>query len=177
MVGVPRRRLRGWVSGVVIGVAVLASAGALVFAVAYRPGAEDSAAVTGDAPSEAGPVGGTADKDFCVAIAPLVKEANDTDRSFSGLGEPGTAARDAGIPGFQASVRDWLTRVEPVLDEHAGASGFMTRNVNRYVDDRRIYAAMLRAGPAAAEDTAAWNGQLMALGAPYEVCRKLGVWW
>jgi hypothetical protein len=62
-----------------------------------------------------------------------------------------------------------------VLDEHSIPPRYVTRTLQRYIDDMRLYVASIRPGPATDADTATWTDSLAALGGPFEVCNALGV--
>lgn len=172
---IPRRRGR-WITNSATAIGVIAGGAALVLSLTYHHSAP--AAAPSPAPAVvAGPVGGAADKALCAAIVDLVNEANTTDTAFAGLGTDGSPERDAAIPGYQAAVRDWVTRIEPVLATHPGASEYLLRTLHRFTDDRRIYAAMRGTGPEGSDETAARSDELLALGAAYDVCPKLGPGW
>jgi len=118
-----------------------------------------------------------ADRELCEAIAPLIRESADAGRGFVNLGPTGTPARDAGIPQYQASVSDWVERIQPILDQHPDADAFFKRTLQRFIDDTRIYATSIRPGPETDADAAAWNDKLVAIGGPFDVCHRLGVQW
>ena len=153
--------------GIVAAVALSGTALALSLTRSEPEGPSQSAAAT--PASTPGPVGGPADRELCEAIAPLVQENTNTVNTFAGLGERGTSERDAGIAGFQASIRDWVSRIEPVLEGHPSASAYLTRNFQWYIDSNRIYASQLKPGRGNPADEAAWNDASVALGAGTEV--------
>ncbi len=165
---------RWWRAGGTVAAVGMSVAAAVILVT--RPAAEP-VADTPPATVTEGAVGGPADKALCAAVAPLAKEASAVDTALANTGAYGTPASDAAIPAFKAGVQDWLNRIEPVLAAHPDASGYLLRNLHRYVDDRRIYAAMLDPGKEQPEYIASWHDELVALGAPYEVCPPLGAWW
>jgi hypothetical protein len=116
-----------------------------------------------------------ADKALCTAIAPLIKEDAERGKAFVGLGDSGTPARDGAIPDFLHYTQDWTKQIQPVLDQHPDASPYLTRTLQRYIDDRRIYAGNIRPGPEQDADAAAWNDATVAIGGPLEVCGNLGI--
>jgi hypothetical protein len=120
----------------------------------------------------------TADRALCQAIAPLMKEGDARAKAFVNLGQSGTPERDAGIAQFVADTQSWADRVQKVLDQHKDPPRFLTRTLQRYIDDVRLYAVNIRPGPATEFDTAAWNDSVVAYGGPVGVCPTLGVqWW
>ncbi|MGB3674256.1 MAG: hypothetical protein WA988_07450 [Candidatus Nanopelagicales bacterium] len=173
--GRSRRRASAGVAGIVAALAL--SGTALGFALTTPSGTNTQQQTVAPIPAESGgPVAGPADRALCEAITPLVKENDSIVNAFAGLGDRGSPPRDAGIPGFQASIRDWVSRVEPVLNAHPEASDYLARNLQRYIDDNRIYAANLKRGPGVPADVAAWDDATVAIRAGSDVCRtQLGV--
>jgi hypothetical protein len=119
----------------------------------------------------------SADRQLCEAVGPLLRESNETGKAFVNLGETGTPARDAGIPGYEASVLDWIKRIQPVLDRYPSADPYLRRMLQRMVDDIHSFATSIRPGPSTDPDSAAWNDATVAYGGPYDVCHRLGVQW
>jgi hypothetical protein len=117
----------------------------------------------------------TADKALCEAIAPLIKESTEQKNAFVALGHTGTPERDAGIPDFRSKTQEWVGQAQQVLDEHSIPPRYVTRTLQRYIDDMRLYVASIRPGPATDADTATWTDSLATLGGPFEVCNALGV--
>jgi hypothetical protein len=115
------------------------------------------------------------DKALCEAIAPAIKESNAEAKAFVALGHTGMPERDAGIPAYVAQTEDWVKRAQSVLDAHLTPSSYLTRSLQRYIDDVHAYVGNIRPGPASDGDTAAWNDSLVALSGPFEVCGDLGV--
>jgi hypothetical protein len=97
--------------------------------------------------------------------------------TFVNLGHTGTPERDAGIANYEASVLDWIKRIQPVIDDHLSADPYLRRMLQRTVDDTHSYSTSIRPGPENDADAAAWNDKLVAIGGPFEVCRRLGVEW
>jgi hypothetical protein len=119
-----------------------------------------------------------ADKALCQAIAPLMAESADIGKKFVNLGHTATPERDAGIPQFQADVEDWARRIEPIVDDDPGPPRFLTRTLQRYIDDTRLYAASIRPGPETEYDREAWADRVVAYGGAFAECPKVGVqWW
>jgi hypothetical protein len=114
------------------------------------------------------------DKALCQAIAPLIKDSNAEAKAYTSTAN-GTPERDAATPGFVNQTNDWVKRAQPVLDQYSTPPRFLTRTLQRYIDDMRLFANSLRPGPSTDADRAAWNDSLVALGGPYEVCGDLGV--
>jgi hypothetical protein len=178
----PRPRRRGLLTTVGLVTAILLATAALAVGIiaVKRPTASTSPGRTLPVASPtSSPATDTAaaDRELCNAVGPLLRESNETGKAFVNLGRTGTPPRDAGIPDYQTSVLDWVQRIQPVLDAHADADPFLTRTLQRMVDDIRIYATSIRPGPETDADAAAWNDATVAYGGPYGVCHQLGVQW
>jgi hypothetical protein len=118
-----------------------------------------------------------ADDALCQAIAPLIKESIQDGKDFVNLGFSGTPERDGGIPAYKDKVDAWAARIQPVLDQHATPPRYLTRMTQMFIDFTQSYAESIRPGPATDFDNTAWNDRVVALGGPYEVCKKHGVTW
>jgi hypothetical protein len=172
----PRRR-KSVLAGAGIVIAIALGLAALVVSliglgragIGGQPSAQPTASGTGSGSTEA------ADRALCTAIAPLIKESSARGKQFAVLGDLGTPPRDAGIDAFMVDTLDWAKRTEVVVAAHRDASPFFIRTLQRYTDDRRLYAANIRPGQRADADAAAWNDSLVALGGPFEVCGDLGI--
>jgi hypothetical protein len=136
-----------------------------------------SSSVASPSPSAAASDTTAADRKLCEAVGPLLRESNDTGKAFVNLGNPGTPARDAGIQAYEASVLDWVKRIQPVLDGNPSADPYLRRSLQRMIDDIRVYAINIRPGPETPPDAAAWNDATIGYSGPYEVCHQLGVQW
>lgn len=165
-----------------LAVAILLAAAALVVGTIAisRPTSSIPANRTPPAasPTASAPTDTTAaDRQLCEVVGPLLRESDETGKGFVNLGDPGTAARDAGIPNYEASVLDWVKRIQPVLDSHPKANPYLRRMLQRMIDDIHSYATNIRPGPETAPDAAAWNDASVAYGGPFDVCHRLGVQW
>lgn len=116
-----------------------------------------------------------ADRALCEAIAPLIKESSGNKNDFVKLGEPGSPERNAGIPNFVEITQDWVSRAQEVLDAHAEPPRYLTRTLQRYVDDMRLFVDGLRPGPEDDADRALWTDSIGALGGPLTTCLDQGV--
>jgi hypothetical protein len=129
-------------------------------------------------PTTPAPIDTTAkDRALCESVAPLIRENAERGREFVNLGQTGTPERDGGIPSYARDVSHWVKTIQPILDQYADADAFLRRTLQRFIDDTRIYAESIRPGPENDADAAAWNDKLVAIGGPFEVCRRLGVEW
>jgi hypothetical protein len=172
-------RRRGVGIAIALGiVAVLVAVAALV--VALTRGGESSAPASPTAqPSTSSTAAAAdtsaADKALCEAIAPLMKESSGQKNAFTDLGPDGSPQRDAGLQSFRDETQDWVTRAQAALDEHADPPRFLTRTLQRYMDDMRMLSSNLRPGPMTNSNAAGWSDSVFALAGPIEVCGKLGV--
>jgi hypothetical protein len=176
-----QRRRRRVLIAVVLAI-VMGAAGVIlgIVGLVREPSTTPSAAPATSVPPTASAPANTeaADKSLCQAIAPLMKESADIGKSFVNLGHTGTPERDAGIPQFRAAVEDWATRIQPIVDAHANPPRYLTRTLQRYIDDTRLYAENIRPGPETDFDRSAWADRVVAYGGPFGECPKLGVqWW
>jgi hypothetical protein len=160
-------------------VAVLVAVAALV--VVLVRGGESSAPASPTAqPSTSSTAAASADTSvadnaLCNAIAPLIKESSEQKNAFTDLGPDGSPQRDAGLQSFRDETQDWVTRAQAAFDEHAGPPRFLTRTLQRYMDDMRMLSSNLRPGAMTNSNAAGWSDSVFALAGPIEVCGKLGV--
>jgi hypothetical protein len=162
--------------GTGIALAVVLAAAALVVSLTKGSGASPDPRPAETAPSAIDTA--DTDKALCEEVAPLMEESVEIGRRFVNLGRTGTSERDAGIPGFRAEVEDWVKRIQPVVDQHAEPPRYLTRTLQDYIDDTRLYAASIRPGPESEFDRAAWAERVVAYGGPFGECPKYGVkWW
>jgi hypothetical protein len=117
------------------------------------------------------------DKALCQAIAPLMKENDDRANAFLGTGAPGSPERDGALPKFVSDTEDWARRTQAVLDAHANPPRFVTRALQRYIDDMQLFVASVRPGPGTQYDEAAWTDSIEAYGGPLATCQALGIGW
>lgn len=177
----PQRR--GLLSAVGLASAIVLSIAALIVGIISlnRPTASTASSqlssVATTSASSASSDTTSADRKFCEAVGPLLRESNETGKAFVNLGQTGTPARDAGIANYRASVLDWVKRIQPVLDQNPSADPYLRRMLQRMVDDIHSFATSIRPGPATDPDSAAWNDATVAYGGPYDVCHRLGVEW
>jgi hypothetical protein len=173
------RRGRGVLTGIGVSLAIVLSATALIVALIRGEGSHAPTTPTAQTTSTSTPVAGAdttaADKALCEAIAPLIKESSGQKNAFTDLGPDGSPQRDAGLQSFSDETQDWVTRAQAALDEHADPPRFLTRTLQRYMDDMRMLSSNLRPGPMTNSNAAGWSDSVFALAGPIEVCGKLGV--
>ena len=159
----------GVVLAILLGAAALALA---IWSLVDQPATESASTAS------ANPQASTAaDRALCQAIAPLMKENDDRSNAFLAAGQPGTPERDTALPKFVSDTQDWVRRTQKVLDEHASPARFMTRSLQRYIDDMQLFAASVRPGPGTQYDEAAWTDSIVAYGGPLSTCQALGIQW
>jgi hypothetical protein len=83
------------------------------------------------------------DRSLCLAIAPLMRESEDLRNAFINSGPQNSPERKAAVPKFQSDVYDWQKRFIKLLNERTDQSSFLSRVIQRYVDDSVIYAEIL----------------------------------
>lgn len=176
----PRHR-EGNASKIIAAAAALIAVTALVLAIVgltRSPISETSTAQPPSSPAAivpGGPTGG--DKALCTAIAPLMGESDRIGRAFTGLGPPDSAASAAGVPKFVSDTKNWVTRIQPIIDAHPDGDPYFHRMLQRFVDDQKSLALDLAAGPWQAYDQTIWNDGLGAENGPMNACWALGVKW
>jgi len=104
-----------------------------------------------------------------------MKESSARKNALTDAGPDGSSERDAGLQDFSNKTQDWVRRVQKVLDDHAEPSRFLTRTLQRYIDDMRMLASNLRPGPISPSNEAGWRDSVFALAGPFEVCGELGI--
>ena len=62
-----------------------------------------------------------------------------------------------------------------MLDDHANPPRYLTRTLQRYIDDMRLFVDGLRPGPPPDADRAVWTDSIAALNGPFEACSAAGV--
>ena len=170
----PPRRGGALLAGVGIVLAIALAAAALVVSLVSAHRNSPTPAQPAAQPTNQSASTTESDKALCQAIAPLIKESNAEAKAYTSIAN-GTPERDVATPGFVNLTDDWVKRAQPVLDHYSAPPRYLTRTLQRYIDDMRLLASSLRPGPSTDADTAAWNDSLVALGGPYEVCGDLGV--
>ena len=172
-------RLRTALAAAGIILAVVLAASALVVALTTRSSSSNTAAPSAGNPAASSNPASTeqADRALCTAIAPLMVEQNKVSNDWFRLGEPGSTARDAGLPKFIDDTENWVGRAEAVLAEHPGVQPRLERTMNRYVDDLWLFVNNIAPGPSEDYDKAAWIDSMIAYGGPQTICDVLGAGW
>jgi hypothetical protein len=121
----------------------------------------------------------SADRSLCEQVGPLMKESRQAKNTFSEVGPQGSPEQRAAIAKFVSDTRDWASRTQQVLNERSDGSRYLTRTVQRYIDDMLLFVGTVAAGrdpdPA---DSQAWDLSIVDLRGPRGRCRDVGVdWW
>lgn len=119
----------------------------------------------------------SANRALCTAIAPLMSENDRQAKAFSNLGPAGSPGWDAGKETFISYTKDWVGRIQPVIDSHANVDPYFRRSLQRFVDDQRFLIADIEVGPWQPYDQTIWNDSLAAGSGPLSICWGLGVKW
>lgn len=135
-------------------------------------------APTSTTPAAASPTDTTAaNRALCTAIAPLMSESDRVAKTWTSLGPPGSPQASAGVQAFIGGTKDWLARVQPVIDSHPDADPFFRRSLQDFVDSNKFVVLDLEAGPWQPYDQTVWNSALGSYNGPLSVCWGLGVRW
>jgi hypothetical protein len=180
-VGVGRRRdpIGVWI---LAGAAVIVSIAALVLgviAVVGKSSVVQSAPTPSAAPVPAAPIlfDDGADRPLCEALPDLMRERNEADGVYTAL-PVGSAERSAAMPAYKIGVQDWAGRVQEVLAAHATPDRYLTRTLQRYTDDKLLYAQNIYPNrPADPFDEQTWNAGVVDYGGALGRCNQLGIHW
>jgi hypothetical protein len=97
--------------------------------------------------------------------------------AYVDLGEPGTPARDRATPKFISDTQDWISRAQPILDQHSDVEPFFGRSLQRFIDDRHLLVVDLTPGPLTSYAKALWADSVGAYSGPLHLCDGLGIKW
>jgi hypothetical protein len=176
----PVKRGKGLAAAV--GAAIVLAAAALVVGIIalVRPAPSAPPPAAAPTSSSAHPAGTTeANRAFCTDIAPLMTESDKTAQAFN-HNQKNSPEWKAGVPPFVTETKEWVGRMQPVIDSHGDADPYLLRSMQRFVDDRRNLVADLEAGNGAEwapDDQTSWNDSLSAGSGPLSACWDLGVKW
>jgi len=119
-----------------------------------------------------------ADRALCRAIGPLMRESDETKRSFTDSGPAGSPERAAAIPKFKTDTVDWANRIQQVLNDHASPPRYLTRTLQDYIDGMLLYSENIyQDRQPDVFDKATWDSAIVAYGGPLGTCQKLGAMW
>ena len=180
-VGVRRRRgpIGLWI---LAGFAVIVAIAALVLgviAVVTKPTTVQSAPATSAAPGAAAPIlfDDATDRTLCEALPDLMRESTSRRNDF--IATPvDSPERKAAIPRFKAESEDWANRMQQVIAAHSEPSRYLTRTLQRYVDDVLLYSQnVYPQRPYDKFDDATWNLAIVDYGGALGRCQQLGIKW
>lgn len=166
---------RGLPLGLALGAVLLSTAALVVALIGLVREPDQMSRTVPSPPATTATATDSGDRALCEAIAPLIKESSANKNDFVELGEPGSPERNAGIPNFVEVTQDWVSRAQEVLDAHAEPPRYLTRTLQRYVDDMRLFVDGLRPGPEDDADRALWTDSIGALGGPLTACLDQGI--
>jgi hypothetical protein len=177
----PPRRHQPVLLWVLAAVAAVSSVAALVLGgVALNKASQSAAPVTTTmaAPAPAPLLfDDAADRTLCEAIPDLMRERDEADRTYQAL-PAGSPERNAAIPAYKAGVQDWARRMEKLLAAHAQPDRYLTRTLQRYIDDMLLYAQNIYANkPADPFDKPTWDTGVVDYGGALGRCSQLGIHW
>ena len=175
---------RGTALWILVAVSTIVSIAALVLGIIAVSNTAQAPAEPSPAPSEAPALAApilfddNADRALCQALPDLMKQRNAADQAFMALPPAQTPERDAAIPGYKAEVRDWAQRTQKVLAAHATPDRYLTRTLQRLIDDTLLYSQNIHPRkPADPFDEDTWNSGVVAYGGPLGRCYQLGIRW
>lgn len=119
----------------------------------------------------------TADRALCQALPDLMRESNNRNNAFIRT-PPESAERKAAIPAFKTASEDWARRTETVLAAHASPDRYLTRTLQRYIDDILLYAQNVYPDRASDQfDKPTWDLGIVDYGGALGRCEQLGIHW
>jgi len=164
-----------------VAVAILLATAALVVGIVDLTRSPARVATGSSAPSTSTPAASAdflnGNRALCAAIAPLMAESDRIAKAYTSLGPAGTPSWNTGAQQFIRDTKDWAGRIQPIIDNHQDAEPFLHRSLQRFVDDQRLLALDLEAGPYQPYDQTIWNDSLAADNGPLSICWGLGVKW
>jgi hypothetical protein len=144
-----------------VGLAVLLAAAALAVSLVRGTGGDSPPAPSATARPDGSQlfVDG-ADREFCDAMGPLMRESSDSRNGLQRSGAPNTLERKAAIPQFVKDAYDWGARAQNLLNKYSDPPRFLTRNFQKYIDD----AVMFAEGLSPTRDSSIYESQLYEFG-------------
>lgn len=118
-----------------------------------------------------------ANRALCEAIAPLMAESDRSGKALSSQAPSTSPGWNAAMPKFISDTKDWVTRIQPIVDTHPDVDPYFHRTLQRFIDDQRNLVADLEAGPWQPYDQTIWNDGLGAWNGPQVICWDLGIKW
>lgn len=117
------------------------------------------------------------DRALCKAIPNLMRERDAADQKYQTLPPAGSAERNAAMPGFKMDVENWANRMQAVLNEHSSPDRYLTRTLQRYLDDILLYSQNIYPSKTDPFDKAAWDTGVVSYGGALGRCQQLDLGW
>lgn len=183
MQSLPRRHSRGplglWILASIATLAAIAALVLGVIAVGKSPQVQDAPAQAPAPSPAASPVvfDDAADLALCGALPDLMRESTSRRNAF--IQTPvDSPERRAAIPRFKAESEDWANRVQQVIAAHSSPDRYLTRTLQRYVDDILLYSQNIYPERSFDKfDDATWNLAVVDYGGALGRCQQLGIHW
>lgn len=174
----PRRRgpLGVWILASVAALASMAALALGVIAVSKQPQVQQQPA---QAPASSAPIlfDEQADRALCEALPDLMRESSARRNAF--INTPvDSPERKAAMPRFKSESEDWANRMQDVIAAHATPERYLTRTLQRYVDDVLLYSQNIYPERSFDKfDDATWNLAIVDYGGALGRCQQLGISW
>lgn len=179
--GPDRGKLAMWIA---MGICGVVTVGALVLSGIALNKASQAEATAGAsttvtaAPKSAQLFVDEADRALCKAIPDLMRERDDADQKYQALPPAGSPERSAAIPGYKSEMEDWAKRTQEVLNQHSSPSRYLTRTLQRYIDDKLLYSQNIYPNRLADPfDKVTWDTGVVSYGGALGRCSQLGLRW
>ncbi|MCG5432783.1 hypothetical protein LV457_10840 [Mycobacterium sp. MYCO198283] len=167
---------RSWLPVALSALAVVLATAALIAALTQSPtrGTSESAASAAPVVPDQVTYSDAQDRELCEAIAPIMENAARHSREFASL-KRGSPEQAAALPGYRDFVLGWVGEVQPLLNEHEQPPRFLTRTLQRYLDDVVLFVQLDIVSSDVGVTT--WQQSVSDYGGPFYTCMKLGVTW
>lgn len=103
-----------------------------------------------------------------------MKESDERARAFAAFTN-NSPEQKAALPEYRAFTEDWATRLQMIVNDDADPPRYLTRVLQRFIDDTLLYAGIDSVGDEIGVNT--WKMSLSDYGGPLGRCRSLGVNW
>ncbi|MFA4085217.1 hypothetical protein ONA92_26345 [Mycobacteroides salmoniphilum] len=118
-----------------------------------------------------------ADRSLCAAIPDLMRERDTADQNYQALPPSGSPERRAALPAYKQGMEDWARRLQKVIQDHSNPDRYLTRTLQRYVDDKLLYSQNIYKDKADRFDGATWDTGVVSYGGALGRCNQLGLVW
>ena len=159
-------------------VAVLLGGAALAVSLLRKPASPGSPAVVASSPSPTVPQQQLfvedADRALCEAIGPAMRENDEQTRAFAQY-KNGSPEQQNDLPGYRRFTEEWAGRMQHILNDHADPPRYLTRTLQRFIDDMLLYVELDSLSDEVGVNT--WKLSLTDYSGPSRICRDLGLSW